>query len=44
MFRAALERCALSNSLIGQPVNYELELAQAIVDTATTPRPKFGTA
>lgn len=33
MFRAEIERCAMSNSLLGRPVNYVLELAQAIVDT-----------
>jgi hypothetical protein len=31
MFRAEIERCALSRSLLGQPVNYMLELAEAIV-------------
>jgi hypothetical protein len=33
MFRAAIERCAISTSLLGQSVNYVLDLAQAIVDT-----------
>lgn len=34
MFRAGIERCALSTSLVGLPMVYELDLAQAIVDTA----------
>lgn len=37
MLRAAIERCALSKSLLGQPVNYVLELAQAIVATDISP-------
>jgi hypothetical protein len=32
MFRAAIETCALSRSLLGMPVVYVLELAQALVD------------
>jgi hypothetical protein len=32
MFRAGIERCALSTSLAGLPMRYELDLAQAIVD------------
>jgi len=32
MFRAAIELCAVSTSLLGQQVNYVFELAQAIVD------------
>lgn len=31
MFRAEIERCAISTSLLGQSVNYVLELAEAIV-------------
>lgn len=38
MFRAAIELCALSSSLLGQPVNYVLDLAQAIVDESK-PKP-----
>jgi hypothetical protein len=34
MFRAGIERCALSTSLMGLPMVYELDLAQAIVDAA----------
>lgn len=34
MFRAGIERCALSASLVGLPMVYALELAQAIVDAA----------
>jgi hypothetical protein len=32
MFRAEIERCALSSSLLGQPGIYVLELAEAIVE------------
>lgn len=34
MFRAGTERCAISTSLLGLPMVYELDLAQAIVDAA----------
>ncbi len=32
MFRATIELCAVSGSLLGHPVRYVLELAQALVD------------
>lgn len=32
MFRAGIETCAMSRSLLGMPVVYVLELAQALVD------------
>jgi hypothetical protein len=32
MFRAAIEMCTMSRSLLGLPVVYVLELAQALVD------------
>lgn len=35
-FRALVELCAISDSLLGHPVVYDLELAQAIVDEAET--------
>jgi hypothetical protein len=31
MFRAEIERCTLSRSLLGQPVTYVLQLAEALV-------------
>lgn len=34
MFRAAIEMCTVSRSLLGLPVVYVLELAQALVDTS----------
>jgi len=33
MFRAAIETCTVSHSLLGQPVVYVLLLAQSIVDS-----------
>jgi hypothetical protein len=33
MFRAEIERCAISTSLLGKPVNYALDLAEAIVES-----------
>lgn len=34
MFRATIERCTASDTLLGQPVQYVLELAQALVDAS----------
>jgi hypothetical protein len=34
MFRAAIEVCAIRTSLLGTPIAYTLELAQALVDDA----------
>ncbi|GAA4226136.1 hypothetical protein GCM10022254_10160 [Actinomadura meridiana] len=31
MLRAAIEECAISNSLLGKRINYVLELAEALV-------------
>lgn len=38
MLRAAIEQCAVSKSLLGLPLNYVLELAQAILDAAVGAR------
>jgi hypothetical protein len=34
MFRAGIEKCVLSRSLLGLPMNFVLQLAQALVDEA----------
>lgn len=34
MFEATIELCAVSSSLLGRPVGYVLDLAQALVDAA----------
>lgn len=37
MFRAAIEMCAVSHSLLGQPMVYVLQLAQSLVDEDRQP-------
>lgn len=34
ILRAGIELCSISRSLLGLPIQYTLDLAQAIVDTA----------
>lgn len=37
MFRAAIEMCVVSRSLLGKPVVYVLQLAQSLVDEDRRP-------
>jgi hypothetical protein len=37
ILRAGIEMCVMSRSLLGQPIQYTLDLAKAIVDTPEDP-------